>query len=69
MCTEELKSAVQEAAEAGLFDDCNCNPCLNCDCYNPDFGCTMPSIHRSYACSLESDDEFIDELYGLSHIE
>lgn len=31
----------------------NSNPCLYCDCYDPDMGCTMPSVDKSYACSLE----------------
>lgn len=31
------------------------NPCFNCDCYDPDMGCTMPSVDRSYACSLEEE--------------
>ena len=22
-------------------------PCLNCDCHDPDMGCTMPSIDKS----------------------
>lgn len=26
------------------------NKCLACDCYDEDFGCTMPSIHKFYAC-------------------
>lgn len=35
----------------------NCkNPCYGCDCYDPDMGCTMPSVDRSYACSLENDE-------------
>ena len=33
------------------------NPCLDCDCYDPDLGgCTMPSIDRSYACPLEDTE-------------
>ena len=28
--------------------------CLRCTCYDADFGCTMPSIDRSYACPLET---------------
>lgn len=32
--------------------------CFDCDCYDSDFGCTMPSIDLSYACSLSSDDDF-----------
>ena len=30
------------------------NPCLDCDCYDPDMGCTMPGIDKSYACPLEA---------------
>ena len=26
------------------------NLCLDCDCYDSDFGCTMSSIDKSYAC-------------------
>ena len=33
----------------------NNNPCLCCDCYDPDLGCTMPSVDLSYACPLEED--------------
>ena len=29
------------------------NPCLGCDAYDEDLGCTMPSIDRSYACPKE----------------
>lgn len=32
----------------------NKNPCLDCDCYDPDMGCTMPGTDRWYACPLES---------------
>lgn len=32
-------------------------PCLNCDCHDPDMGCTMPSIDKSYACPLVSCDD------------
>ena len=32
------------------------NPCFNCDCYDPDMGCTMPAVDKSYACSLEDTD-------------
>ena len=28
------------------------NPCLDCDCYDPDMGCSMPTVDRSYACPL-----------------
>ena len=30
------------------------NPCLDCDCYDPDMGCPMPGIDKSYACPLEA---------------
>ena len=29
------------------------NECWNCDCYDADMGCTMPSIDQSYACTLK----------------
>lgn len=32
------------------------NECLNCVCYDEDYGCTMPSIDKSYACPLEVED-------------
>ena len=31
--------------------------CLRCTCYDADYGCTMPSIDRSYACSLETGSD------------
>ena len=36
------------------------NECLDCDCYDGDYGCTMPSIDRSYACPKSAKD---DEAY------
>ena len=36
------------------------NQCLYCDCYDPDMGCTMPSIDKSYACPLEGDTDYDD---------
>lgn len=36
------------------------NPCLSCGCYDPDMGCTMPSVDRCYACPQEADP---DETY------
>lgn len=33
------------------------DPCLTCDCYDSDMGCTMPSVDKAYACSLEDVDE------------
>lgn len=36
----------------------NPNPCLDCDCYDPDFGCTMSGIDREYACPLVDDFEY-----------
>ena len=32
------------------------NECLYCDCYDEDFGCTMPSMDKCYACPLEAND-------------
>lgn len=39
------------------------NECLDCDCYDGDFGCTMPSIDRSYACPKSSGDNKACEDY------
>ncbi len=37
--------------------------CIECDCYDEDFGCTMPSVDKSYACPLNSpDDEEEDKM-------
>lgn len=33
------------------------NPCLDCDCYDSDMGCMMPSTHKWYACPIESEKE------------
>lgn len=33
------------------------NPCLHCGAYDEDFGCTMPSIHKWYACDIEARKE------------
>ena len=33
------------------------NECLDCDCYDSDMGCTMPSTHKWYACPIESEKE------------
>lgn len=30
------------------------NECLSCDCYDEDYGCTMPSCDKGYACPIES---------------
>lgn len=32
------------------------NECFHCDCYDSDRGCTMPSIDRVYACTLENGE-------------
>ena len=33
------------------------NPCFGCGCYDPDTGCTMPSVDKSYACPLAQEEE------------
>ena len=33
------------------------NPCLSCNAYDSDFGCTMPSVDMWYACPIESETE------------
>lgn len=31
------------------------NRCLSCDCYDSDYGCTMPSSDKWYACPIEAE--------------
>lgn len=38
------------------------NECLTCDAYDPDLGCTIPSIDRSYACPYEENDEELEKM-------
>ena len=33
------------------------NSCLDCDAYDSDMGCTMSSLHKWYACPIESETE------------
>lgn len=33
------------------------NLCLDCDAYDSDMGCTMSSLHKWYACPIESEKE------------
>ncbi|MGN0685965.1 MAG: hypothetical protein ACI4KC_07715 [Gemmiger sp.] len=33
----------------------NINPCLGHGCYDPDLGCTIPSIDHWFACPLMPD--------------
>lgn len=43
--------------------------CTLCDCYDPDYGCTMPSIDKCYACPLYSDsDTDIDDFIANASI-
>jgi hypothetical protein len=35
----------------------NVNECLNCGFYDEDFGCTLSSMDKWYACPLEADEE------------
>ncbi|MCI8577962.1 MAG: hypothetical protein HFG64_10735 [Lachnospiraceae bacterium] len=35
----------------------NINLCFRCGCWDPDTGCSMPGVDRSYACPLEADEE------------
>ena len=41
------------------------NECMTCGAYDLDLGCTMPSIHLSYACPLEEDEEFEEMLQSM----
>ncbi len=36
------------------------NPCLKCVCWDPDLGCAMPSIDKSYVCPLKTEEEDYD---------
>lgn len=40
---------------------CEVTDCCFCGCYDPDMGCTMDSIDRTYACPLYSDNDFEPE--------
>lgn len=40
------------------------NPCFGCDCNDPDYGCTMPSIDKWYACPLEADEEELKKMFS-----
>lgn len=44
----------------------NVNECLYCGCYDEDFGCTMPSIDKWYACPLERNEEELREMFNKS---
>lgn len=42
------------------------NPCLGCDCYDPDMGCSMPSIDLWYACSIyDNSRDIAERLYEM----
>ena len=45
------------------------NECLGCGCYDEDFGCTMPSIDKWYACPLcareDEIERFFEEARGM----
>ena len=45
----------------------NVNECLYCGCYDEDFGCTMPSIDKWYACPLERNEEELREMFNMSN--
>lgn len=42
--------------EIGSLDILEENECLNCGCYDSDMGCTMPSVDKEYACTLENKE-------------
>lgn len=44
------------------------NECLTCDAYDPDLGCTMPSVDLSYACPYEEDKEFEEMLQSCGDL-
>ena len=42
------------------------NHCLVCGCYDPDMGCTMPSIDKWYACTeYDNSGELAEILYSI----
>lgn len=52
---------LKEVVKISIIDPYNdpCDVCdSSCDLYDPDMGCTCYSVDKSYACSLESEDEF-----------
>lgn len=46
--------------ELELMADFYHDPCVFCDCYDPDRGCTMPSLDMSYACPLREEPQYTD---------
>lgn len=32
------------------------NPCWGCGCWDPDLGCEMPAVDKTYACHLEEEE-------------
>lgn len=46
----------------------NTYPCLDCDCYDSDMGCTMPSTDKDYACSIYSD-EFMSNCFKCVNLD
>jgi len=61
-CHEEKFEEVQNLETPDMLRTCyrELNPCWGCDCWDPDMGCTMPSIHMSYACHLADESEVLE---------
>ena len=51
-----------------MINDRDINPCLNCDCYDLDMGCTMPSIDLDYACSIEDSNQMDDQTDSMEYM-
>lgn len=62
MCHEEKFEQIQNLETPDMLRTCyrELNPCLGCDCWDPDMGCTMPSIHMSYTCHLADKSEVLE---------
>lgn len=46
----------------------NDNPCFGCECYDEDFGCTMPSIDKSYTCKLYNQPKPIEFFLPMAKV-
>lgn len=47
----------------------NANECLNCGFYDEDFGCTLSSMDKWYACPLEADEEELGRIFDNERID
>lgn len=63
---EVLFDAYKEEEQYKVDGRMSKNECLECDCYDEDVGCTMPSVDKCYACPLyECEDELKEIFEGV----